>query len=203
MEPRSDREARLDAEHPRGQRRFANLVQDRVVEPDRELIDPAARGALERHGEQLLAHRILRALWVCSGAVEIGELARVGEDQRQAEREREVTEQPDVRADLQRGHALPILRDALAIRHVPARRKPGLAPDVGALPLLPQADREIGVERIVVIERVDDRRVLAGLLHEPLLARRHRFVGEGHARRSEHEQSEEREGAGDGMRLPP
>jgi hypothetical protein len=45
--------------------------------------------------------------------------------------------------------------------------------------LLPKADAQVRVERIVLVERVDDRRVLTGLAEEPRLLGRHRLVGSG------------------------
>ena len=77
------------------------LVEDGVVEADAEPVDAAARRALERDVEELLAGRVLEPLRVARRAVEVRQLARVGEDDREAERQREVLVDADVAADLE------------------------------------------------------------------------------------------------------
>ena len=74
MQRRADAEASFDADDPRGLRVVALLVVDRVVEPDPEPVDAAARRAAERNAEELIAGGILEALRVVRRAVEVREL---------------------------------------------------------------------------------------------------------------------------------
>src|SRR5205807_1525381 len=87
---RADAEATFDAGDPRGLGEVALLIEDRVVEADREPIDATARGARERNLEDLRAAGILKALRIGRRAVEVTERARVAQDDGQAEDDREV-----------------------------------------------------------------------------------------------------------------
>ena len=58
VERRADGDAALDADDPGGLRVVALLVEDRPVEAEGEVVDAAARGAVEGHAEELPARGV-------------------------------------------------------------------------------------------------------------------------------------------------
>ncbi len=195
---RADREAAFDPELPGGLRSVARLVEDVDVEAGREELEPAAIGGLEGQPEERLARRALQHHVLAPlRAVEIVELLGVVEDDGQANVDGEILVQADVDARLEARDRLLVLRDVHEPRRVPARGQAGLvdrglAQDLGALALVAEAERHVEVERIAVVEGVDDVRHLAGLHHDARLRRAVRLLCGGRGGEQRHRRRAER-----------
>ena len=186
----ADAEPGFEPGHPGGLGRDrAYWFMKREVEAHREVLDAAALRRLEREREERRAGRSGPPATRCSAAdgaaVEIGELAIVGEDDRHPQVERDVVVEPDVGAGVETRRALVVLATFMFDAVKPPDESPGLA----ALPMVVSrrmcasssrvlvAERQVQIEDVVAVERVDDVGHLAGLGQHPRLADLDRLVG--------------------------